>query len=253
MEPAFTLASPETGTEYRIFVEAPDAATEPGPWPALAFLDGDDLFTPALDGYRAARAAAEIPPLLLVGVGYGASFGKPGNERVRDYTPSPIATEKGSGGSRAFREFLRGTLWPELLRRHPVRPDVRILGGHSLGSLLVLDALFQVRPAFTHFLASAPSLWWDERVLLGQAARLRKRQGNLPGRAYLSAGTEDSESMLGDLELLEDQLSSRPFAQLAVTFERIAGRNHYDVLPDAVRAGLRALLPADAGSVKPVA
>ncbi len=87
-------------------------------------------------------------------------------------------------------------------------------------------------------------------MLLGQAARLRKRQGNLPGRAYLSAGTEDSESMLGDLELLEDQLSSRPFAQLAVTFERIAGRNHYDVLPEAVRAGLRSLLPADAAPAK---
>jgi len=244
MEPAFRLTSTETGTEYWIYIAAPDAAAEPGPWPAMAFMDGDDLFAPALAGYQQARANGETPPLLLVGVGYGASFGKPGNERVRDYTPSALSTEKGSGGSPAFLRFLRDELWLELLRRYPIRDDIRVLGGHSLGSLLVLDALFQVRPVCTHFLVSAPSIWWDDRVLLGQAARLRKRQANLPAQAYLSVGADDSESMRGDLELLEDQLSSRPFAQLTLTFERFPGRNHFDVLPDAVRAGLRTLLPS---------
>ena len=243
MEPAFKLTSPENGTEYWIYVDAPDAAAEPGPWPAMAFMDGDDLFAPAVDGYRQARARGETPPLLLVGVGYGSSFGKPGNQRIRDYTPSAMATEKGSGGSQGFIRFLRDDLWTELIRRYPLRTDIRVLGGHSLGSLLVLDALFQIRPVFTHFLASAPSLWWDDRVLLGQAARLRKRQENLPSHAYLSVGAEDSESMIGDLELLQDQLSSRPFAQLKVTFERFPDRDHYNVLPDAVRAGLRSLLP----------
>jgi predicted alpha/beta superfamily hydrolase len=248
VEPAFKLTAQEISTEYWIYVVAPDVATEPGPWPAMVFLDGDDLFEPALAGYQQARARNETPPLLMVGIGYGASFGKPGNQRIRDYTPSQIATEKGSGASPAFLRFLRDELWLELIRRYAIRDDIRVLGGHSLGSLLVLDALFQIRPVCTHFLASAPSLWWDERVLLGQAARLRKRQENLPAQAYLSAGSEDSESMLGDLELLQDQLSSRPFARLTLTFERIPRRNHFDVVPDAVRAGLRTLLPGTAAA-----
>ena len=243
MEPAFKLFSPETGTEYAIYVSAPDQAVDPGPWPAMAYLDGDDLFRPALEGYHRARMVNAIPPLLMVGVGYGASFGKPGNERVRDYTPSQLKTEKGSGGSQRFLQFLIETLWPELYRRHPLVPDVRLLGGHSLGSLFVLDALFQVRPSFTHFLASAPSIWWDDRHLLAQAARLRKRQENLPAKLYCGVGAEDSPSMLGDLELLEDQLRSRPFAQLETTFESFPGRDHYNVMADAVLSGLTTLMP----------
>jgi hypothetical protein len=50
--------------------------------------------------------------------------------------------------------------------------------------------------------------------------------------------------MVGDLALLEDQLSSRPFVQLSATFQRFPGHDHYNVLPAAVAAGLHALLPA---------
>ncbi len=242
MVPAFKLTSPQNGTEYWIFAEAPDPAREPGPWPAVAFMDGDNLFSFGIEGYRAARAAGEVPPALLVGVGYGAGFGKPANMRVRDYTPTPLATEESSGGAEAFHGFLVDTLWPELTRRYPLGPDVRALAGHSLGSLAVLHALFRPRPYFTHFLAGAPSIWWDDRSLLGRIADLRERQERLPGRLYLGVGAEDTPSMTGDLALLERQLKDRPFEGLGVLAERFPGRNHYDVLSDQFRSGLRALL-----------
>ena len=70
----FILHSPQTGTDYSIFVAAPAPARETGPWPAIAFMDGDDQFKYAVAAYRAARDTGEVPPLLLVGVGYGASF-----------------------------------------------------------------------------------------------------------------------------------------------------------------------------------
>ncbi|MCX6951699.1 MAG: alpha/beta hydrolase-fold protein, partial [Verrucomicrobia bacterium] len=157
LKPAFVLSRPSTGTDYQIYVEAPPAA-QPGPHPAVLFMDGDDQFRYGVEVYRAMRAAGEVPPLLLVGVGYGASYMKPANKRLRDYTPTAIATEAGSGGAEAFLDFLTGTLWPELARRHPLREDVRGLAGHSLGSLLVLHALFQRKPFFNRLLASAPSL-----------------------------------------------------------------------------------------------
>jgi predicted alpha/beta superfamily hydrolase len=237
VKPAFKLPSPETGTDYWIFVEAP---TVPGPWPAVAFMDGDDMFAAAVAAYRSLPAGI-IPPLLLVGVGYGGSFGRPVNRRGRDYTPAQHADEPASGGADDFLRFLTATLWPELARRHPVDPAVRGLGGHSLGSLLVLHALFQPRPAFTHFLASAPSIWWAERALLQQAAALRTAQAALPGKLFLSVGADDSASMTGDLALLERQLAERPFDRLEIITRRFPRKNHYDVLPLAFAAGLEAL------------
>lgn len=241
MKPAFKLGSPETGTNYWIFVSAPDAKRTPGPWPAILFMDGDNQFKPAVEAYRVLRKAKSIPPLLLVGVGYGASYGQETNKRGRDYTPTPHAFEPSSGGAKAFRKFLRATLWPELKRRYPMNPRTRGIAGYSLGSLLVLDALFQSKPFFTHFLAGSPSVWWDDRQILTGAKKLRARQATLRARLFLSVGERDSESMTGDLALLEAQLTQRPFKGLEQISRRFAGRDHFNALPDTFRAGLATL------------
>lgn len=239
--PAFTLHSRETGTEYWIYVEAPDRARHPGPWPAVAFMDGDDQFAAAVQAYRDLPDDHGVPPLLLVGVGYGASYARPANRRGRDYTPVRQADEPASGGGDAFLAFLTATLWPELDRRHSIDPAMRGVAGHSLGSLLVLHALFQPKPFFTHFLASAPSIWWADRAILRQADDLRARQAGLPGKLFLGAGAKDSESMLDDLDRLEQSLAARPFEGLELVSRRFPKKNHYNVLPVAFSAGLTAL------------
>lgn len=241
MSPAFKLHSAETGTLYSIYADAPDTASKAGPFPAVLFMDADDQFAPALAAYRSLRAEQAIPPLVLIGVGYGASYMKPANRRGRDYTPVAHTDEPSSGGADAFLAFLTTTLWSELSQRYPLDPARRSIAGHSLGSLLVLHALFQPQPFFTHHLASAPSIWWAERAILAQAQRLRTAQSVLPAELFLAVGEKDTASMTGDLTLLEQQLASQPFDHLTVTSRRFAGRNHYNVLPDAFRTGLTTL------------
>jgi predicted alpha/beta superfamily hydrolase len=242
MKPTFKLHSTETGTEYFLYVEAPELKQSPGPWPAMLFMDGDDQFAAAVAAYRELRAAGTVPPALLVGVGYGASYSKSANKRGRDYTPTPHSDEPTSGGAEKFMEFLTATLWPELARRYPLRSDVRGIGGHSLGSLLVLHALWQEPLFFTHYLASAPSIWWADRSILGQGIRRHERNAVLRARLFLCVGEEDSASMTGDLTLLEQQLVARPFAGLELTVRRFPRRNHFNVLPEAFGEGLKILL-----------
>jgi ferri-bacillibactin esterase len=239
--PSFHLHASALATDYWIYEEAPEPAAGPGPWSAVLFMDGDDQFRFARESYRRLRQAGAVPPLLLVGVGYGASYAKPGNRRLRDYTPTALATEQDSGGADAFLDFLVGTLWPELGRRHPLRDDLRGLGGHSLGSLLALHALFQPRPFFNRILASAPSLFWDDRVLLCQAGKLQRTGVPLPARVFLGVGENDSPSMNGDLDLLEAQLEAQPFPKLEVVRRRFPNRDHYNVLPETFAAGLQTL------------
>jgi predicted alpha/beta superfamily hydrolase len=240
MQPDFTIHSPETGTDYTIYLKIPPAA-ESGPHAAVLFMDGDDQFKVAVEAYHVARAEGVVPPLVLAGVGYGASYMKPANKRLRDYTATAMATEAGSGGADAFLKFLSATLWPELARRTPLRDDVRGIAGHSLGSLAAVHALFQRKPFFNRVLASAPSLWWDNRAPLCHAEQLQRTGGALPAKLFLGVGENDTPSMTGDLTLLEDQLTALPFPELEVIPRRFPRRDHYDVLPDAFRVGLAAL------------
>jgi predicted alpha/beta superfamily hydrolase len=238
-DPTFTLPDSVTQTLYRLYVEGTTRGE--GPVPAILFMDGDDQFSAAREAYHAAREAGTVPPLLLVGVGYGASYTKPGNFRVRDYTPTALATEHASGGADPFLGWVTTILWPELKRRYAVRDDVRGLAGHSLGSLLVVHALMQRQPFFNRLLASAPALWWDDRTVLCAADRLQRTGAALPARLFLCVGENDTASMTSDLDQFETQLAARPFPKLEVISRRFPERDHYNVLPVAFRAGLEAL------------
>lgn len=241
-KPAFVSPSAQTGTDYRIYVEAPDPARTPGPWPAVLLMDGDFLFDFAVEACRPLVASGRIPPTAVIGVGYGASFGKPGNFRGRDYTPTASTDEPSSGGADRFIDYLSRSLWPELSRRYPLRGSGRLLAGHSLGSLVVLRALFRKDPFFDFALAGAPSIWWDNRSILGLISELRDHRARLPGRLYLGVGTEDTPSMLGDLDLLQKQLGDRPFSGLEVRTQTFPGRDHYDSVAEIMAGGLAFLL-----------
>lgn len=244
--PAFYLNG--LGIRYSLYVETPPARHEDtraasASWPVVLCLDGDDQF----DTLRAARAVLAkqqgVPPLLLVGIGYGASYREPANRRLRDYTPCPIEGGAEGGGADAFLAFLRTEVWPELARRYPIHPDIRGIAGHSLGALFALHALFKPGPFFNRVLASAPSIWWGERIVFTQATALQATGAALPARVFLSVGAKDSESMRTDLDLLEARLAEQPFPQLEIHRARFPGKNHFNSIDPGFRAGLVALFP----------
>jgi uncharacterized protein len=239
---AFVSFSEETGTSYSIYVQVPHGSAAKTPSHAVLVTDGDYFFDAAAKACRELSASGRTPPTTVIGVGYGAGFGNPGNFRGRDYTPTSSADEPTSGGADTFLKYLTHSLWPELTQRYPLRPKGRVIAGHSLGSLLVLHALFQPKPFFDLALASAPSIWWDNRSVLKGIATLRDRHASLDAGLYLGVGENDSPSMSADLGLLEKQLKDRPFKGLHVVTEVFPGRDHYDVMPHTMAAGLASLL-----------
>lgn len=238
-KPVFVSRCEALATDYLVYAE--NTASAGGPLPTVVVLDGDYFFDVAVAAARALAGQGAICPLRIIGIGYGKPFGDAGNRRGRDYTTSAAPEEPDSGGAPAFLEHLNAALWPEMQRRFSIDAHRSVLAGHSLSALFVLFAIFQPQPLFRRAIAGAPSLWWDNRNLLGHLTQLRERQATLPAEIYVGLGENETASMRGDLALFHEQLATRPFADLRVTTERFPDRDHYNVLPDLFAGGLRAL------------
>jgi predicted alpha/beta superfamily hydrolase len=238
---AFHLAGLDT--RYAIYIDTPGpiglAAAES--WIPFLCLDADDWFEDVREARRAVAKNHAMPPLLLVGIGYGASHGKPGNRRLRDYTPVPSSDSGDSGGAGDFLGFITETLWPEIERRYPLRPTIRGIAGHSLGGLCALHALFRPDGFFNRVLASAPSIWWGHRVILDAVAEVQANAIEVPARLFVGIGTKDGKSMIADVDLLESRLLARPVRGLEVRSARFSGYTHFSAIPVSFRTGLREL------------
>jgi uncharacterized protein len=97
----------------------------------------------------------DLPEMIVVGV--------PNTDRMRDLTPTPVAGKFGGGDN--FLDFIELELIPYIEERYPVSSH-RTFVGHSLGGLMVIDALVSRPHMFDYYVSIDPSLWWDEQVLL---------------------------------------------------------------------------------------
>lgn len=248
---------------YRVAVSWPSATPPAGGWP-LACLLGDehfDLATALLRHHTGTRRRPPAEPGILVAVGYPGA-----NRRAYDYTPPPrlpAASEAPAGGADDFLDFLIDELLTELRARFPIDDGRLALAGHSLGGLCVLHALLTRPGIFSTFLASSPSIWWDDGYLARAAERhlpLEATAGRPTTRVLISVG--QYEQMLAPVDLALPAAEQERIAQhrggrrmidgnrelagrlaqasrLDVRFVLIPGEGHASVVPRALDLGLR--------------
>lgn len=139
-------------------------------FPVIYLLDGNEHF-----GYVTSlvRQFSEgfthfLPEMIIVGI--------PNTDRIRDLTPTPMrespdldsATLAKTGGGQAFLRFLEKELIPYMDSAYPTAP-YRTFIGHSLGGLMVIEALMHHRHVFNAYISIDPSLWYDNRKLLKES------------------------------------------------------------------------------------
>ena len=177
--------------------------------PILYVVDGDLLFGMAAEIARAVSSVAAFPAHYVVGIGYDADYADFLKRRTTDLTP-PIGADAleslgglaaaiggtESGGADAFLAFLTGTLRAEIAARYPKAADgPQILFGHSLGGLFAAHALLTQPGSFDAFIASSPSLWWNEFAILDELPAFEERLAALPRqpRVFVDVGAREQE------------------------------------------------------------
>lgn len=216
-----------TGNTYRLFVAVPDFPAPADGFPVLYVLDGNAAFPVAAFLARGVAARHEVTghvPPLVVGIGYPGSEDFDVAARRRDYTPGGDGVSEGGAGP--FLAFIEREVKPLIARNHPVDRKRQAIFGHSFGGLFVLHALFTRPTEFSTFIASSPSIWWQDKGVLADLPALLR--GQVRPRVQISVGSLEDDPPKGNYSpamraMIASRMMLPPARELVAKFAAAPG------------------------------
>ncbi len=169
--------------ELRIYV--PNSGSETifskQKYPVLYLLDGEAHFNSVVGMMQQLcnNGNTLVPEMIIVGIS--------NTNRMRDLSPTHIISDlpvmsvedsKDTGGNEKLFAFMEKELFPYIENKYKTEP-YRMLIGHSLGGLTVINALVNHTQLFNAYIAIDPSMWWDqERFLNDCKTKLSQKKFN---------------------------------------------------------------------------
>jgi predicted alpha/beta superfamily hydrolase len=239
---SFVLRDPKNQVGYRIYVACPQGyETGSKSYPVVYFLDADNAFALAAQAYRLLRVEGTTPDLVLVGIGYDLTGSARRIRRERDLTPTRLSTNPESGDAGAFLSFLADTVVPAVDARYRTLPTDRALFGHSLGGIFTLYALFERPDVFRRYIASSPSLWWDDAVILKRERQFSRDRMTSVRSVFMSVGSEEPADMHEFFKPFADAMTVRASTGLTFDSAVLSGETHLTSVSAGFLRGLRAV------------
>jgi len=194
--------------DYRLQISIPGRPAPDGGFLVVYLIDGNLHFGITVDTMRIQACWPDVRDAVIVGIGYPT-------DRVADAlglrmddltTPLTEAMTRapwfslmppppnGYGRMDDYLRMLDEEVKPRVAQLVPLDAADQTLMGHSLGGLTTLHALFRRTASFRHFVAIAPSIWWNDREVLQHEPGFvqRVRAGEVAARALISVGELES-------------------------------------------------------------
>ena len=167
--------------ELRIYVPNSDSGTifSNQKYPVLYLFDAEAHFNSVVGIMQQLcnNGNTVVPEMIIVGI--------VNTDRMRDLSPTHIKDDlpvidsiaaKNTGGNEKLFEFMQKELFPYIENKYKTEP-FRMLIGHSLGGLTVINALVNHTQLFNAYISIDPSMWWDHEHFLNDCkAKLTQKK-----------------------------------------------------------------------------
>ena len=255
--------------DYQLYVALPDSYGTGGRrYPVVFVTDANYAFPVVRNIAQRLHKHAGLEEAIIVGLSYAK--GDSGvYSRRRDYTPTvpgdgnAVSTYRSDmpgraaafGEAQAYGRYVTSEVLPFVGAHY--RADMRrtVFVGHSYGSLLGLQILFDQPAAFAHYILGSPSLWFDHGVPFARERSWAAGHHDLPASVYFGIGgtetlapgkkrsrSEDGADMLADVRDFERALAAHRYPNLKTRLEVFDGEDHASVFPFLLTHGLRSYL-----------
>ena len=240
-----------------VSITAIGPGSEAEPPEMLVVIDANMLFATVIQLAALLQLTGEIPPVLVVGVGYDLDpiYSNPTalNEflirRSRDNLAVTVdltqmprkMTRPSGGGAPNLLDGIVNTVIPAIEQRHQIAPGPHALLGHSGGGHFGLYAALARPDIFDRVVAGTPVLFSYE---LFQSLAASWAQTAEASRTQLFVGTGQLEpaDYLDDIHRFIDHLHGMAPSEAHITSHVFDGETHNSVWPAVFARGLRTVL-----------
>lgn len=194
-------------------------------YPVVYILDGASFFHSVTGMVQYLSAIGKMPEMIVVSI--------VNTDRVRDLTPSystswsdgeqDASHFKNSGGGEKFMSFIEKELIPYIDSHYNTEP-YRMFIGHSLGGLMVVNTLIHHPKLFNSYVAIDPSIWWDNKTVMKQAAVVLKQQ-DYTGKKLFFASANTMNKEMDSIRVVKDTANGNLHVRDNLEFRDILKKN----------------------------
>jgi uncharacterized protein len=237
---------------YDVKVSIPKERPSEKGFPVYYLLDGNSYFQHGRDIIRLQSRNTPktfIPPAIVIGVGHHGDDEEVRKRRFYDFTPSAKQYKyperlNGAdlgihGGAEKFLAFMEQELMPVINQKYAINSEKQTIFGHSLSGLFVLWVLFNCPKLFPFYVASSPSIWWNDYELLKSAEQYYKKAVTHENQKLLMTVGGKEGFMVNDAKQLFSYMCKRQEEQLEVELYVAADENHASVVPTIMSRAFR--------------
>lgn len=218
----YKIYSKILGEERPYFVYLPESASEKTlgkqKYPVIYLLDGEQHFQGLAAMMENMGSLRVFQECIIVAI--------PNIDRIRDFTPTHITSgifldsvsAKSSGGGEKFTAFLQKELIPEIESKYSTAP-YRMLIGHSLGGLFVVNTLLKHTELFNSYISIDPALWYDNSKLSKEAEHILSDKRFDNKNVFISVANGFKKK----LDTAELRKTLTPFNDAAFAMDRLKG------------------------------
>ncbi len=174
-------------------------------YPVLYILDGEYNFL-YVSGILELQAgiAENIPEMILVAIS-----GK-GSKNYKENCKPFVQGIQDSGNADQVLEFIEKELTPYIDSKYRTL-DYKILAGHSIGGLFIINAALKKPTLFNNYIAISPALWWEENAINTVAKNIYESKPPIKPNVYVSLANEKGMGVEKFLKLVGPEFQFKQF------------------------------------------
>ena len=201
----YKLKSDIVGDIFEITVMKPEDVSDE-PLPVIYLTDANNSLGTGCDVVNLLMLGGEIPPVILVAVGYPleGDFNNFIKLRTRDFSPSlckwqtPMQAELAEmsvediacGGAPKFLNFLTTELREFIGSKYNISDDSTYIGD-SMGGLFGVYTLFHKPESFKRYVIGSPWICWDYPLCFEYEKKYSENHNDLSAVVYMATGGDE--------------------------------------------------------------